>query len=248
MKKQFIITYTSLSIGWLLLMIVIFSIILSGCNKDNISGSGNVVKETRSVGAFTDLEVSGPFEVRLIQEGNGAVEIRAEDNIIGVIETGIRNNSLFVRLRNRVNLRRHLPIKIYVHNSIFQRVKFDGSGSLDNKDTIHTSLFKYELNGSGDAALLLNTGDLNTTVNGSGNIGLKGLATNLNSEINGSGKIAAMDLEAQNAIITIRGSGDHAVYVHKNLEARIYGSGNIFYTGEASLIADVKGSGKIIKQ
>lgn len=48
MKKQFIITYTSLSIGWLLLMIAIFSIILSSCTKENISGSGNVVTETRT--------------------------------------------------------------------------------------------------------------------------------------------------------------------------------------------------------
>jgi len=31
-KKQIIIVYSSLGIGWLLLMIIIFSFILSGCN------------------------------------------------------------------------------------------------------------------------------------------------------------------------------------------------------------------------
>jgi len=248
MKKQFIITYTSLSIGWLLLMIAIFSIILSGCTKENISGSGNVVTETRSTGPFTDVEISGAFEVHLLQENNSKVEIKAEDNIIGSIETGMRSNTLFIRVKNRVNIRNHQPMKIYVHNPLFQRIKFDGSGSLDNQDTIHTSLFKYEINGSGDAALVLDAANLNTSINGSGNIKLRGLAGSLNSEINGSGSIAAMNLEVQQANITIRGSGEHGVHVRKNLDARIYGSGNIFYTGEAKVVADVKGSGRVVKQ
>lgn len=248
MKKQFIITYTSLSIGWLLLMIAIFSIILSGCTKENISGSGNVVTEVRTTGHFTDVEISGPFEVHLLQENNAKVEIKAEDNIMGVIETGMRSNTLFIRVKNQVNIRHHQPMKIYVHNPLFQRIKFDGSGSLDNQDTIHTSLFKYELNGSANATLILDAATLNTTINGSGNINMRGFAGSLNSDINGSGNIAAMNLEVQHASITIRGSGEHRVYVRKNLDARIYGSGNIFYTGEAKVVAEVKGSGKIVKQ
>ena len=248
MKKQFIITYTSLSVGWLLLMIAIFSIILSSCTRDRISGSGNVVTDTRPTGAFTDVEISGPFEVHLLQEANPAVDIKAEDNIIGVVETGISNNSLYVRIKNHVNIRHHLPIRVYVHNPAFRRVKFNGSGSLDNKDTLHTQSFGYELNGSADATLALKTTEFNATVNGSGNIGLKGSATTLKSDINGSGNIAGLDMEVQNAQITIRGSGEHAVFVRQNLDAKIFGSGNIIYTGEAKVVAEIKGSGKIIKQ
>ncbi len=248
MKRQFIITYTSLSVGWLLLMIAIFSIILSSCTKDNISGSGNVVTETRSTGPFTDVEISGPFELHLVQEQNASIAIKAEDNIVGVIETGMRSNTLFVRIKNRVNIRHHQPIRIYVHNPIFQRIKFNGSGSLDNQDTIHTTLFKYELNGSANAVLTLDATNLSTTINGSGNINMRGFAGTLNSDINGSGNVSAMNLEVQSANVTIRGSGEHALYVRKNLDAKIYGSGNIFYTGEARVVSEVKGSGKIVKQ
>lgn len=121
MKKQFIITYTSLSIGWLLLMIAIFSIILSGCTKDNINGSGHLVSETRNIGALTDVEVSGDFEVHLKQGAVTALEIKAEDNIIGVVETGVRGNTLYVRIRERTHLRNHLPIEVYIQSPIFQR-------------------------------------------------------------------------------------------------------------------------------
>jgi len=248
MKKQVIITYTSLSIGWLLLMIVIFSIILSSCTKDNIRGSGNVVSETRSTGSFTDVEVSGDFEVHLTQDSRTTLEIKAEDNIIGVVETGTRGNNLYVRLPNRVHLRDHLPVKIYIHNPIFQRVQYDGSGSLDNQDTIHTALFKYELNGSGNASLLLAAGNLNTTINGSGDIALKGIANIHNSEINGSGRVAGMGMEVQRANITISGSGEHSLVVRQKLDARINGSGRVYYSGDASVDADIRGSGKVIRQ
>lgn len=248
MKKQFIITYTSLSVGWLLLMIAIFSIILSGCSRDRISGSGHVVTDTRPAGIFTDVEISGPFEVHLLQENNPAVDIKAEDNIIGVIETGVSNNSLYVRIKNHVNLRRHLPIKVYVHNPAFRRVKFNGSGSLDNKDTLQIPSFSYELNGSANASLAIRTTDFSATVNGSGNIGLKGSAATLKSDINGSGNITAMDMEVQNAQIAIRGSGEHSILVRQNLDAKIFGSGNIIYTGDAKVVAEIKGSGRIIKQ
>ncbi|PSL48867.1 putative autotransporter adhesin-like protein [Chitinophaga niastensis] len=246
-KKQVVIAYTSLSLGWVLLMVAIFSVILSGCTKDNISGSGNVVSQTRNTATFADVDISGPFEVHLLQEDTAAVEIKAEDNIIDVIETGVSNNGLFVRIRNHVNIRHHLPIRIYVHNRLFQRITFDGSGSLESKDTIHTSLFKYELNGSANASLLLVTTDLTTTINGSGNITMKGSAVTLDSDINGSGNIAALDMSVQNANITIRGSGEHSICAAKTLNANIYGSGNITYTGAAKVNADIKGSGKLIK-
>lgn len=248
MKKQVIITYTSLSIGWLLLMIAIFSIILSSCTKDNISGSGRVVSDVRGTGPFTDIEVSGDFEVHLMQENRTAIEIKAEDNIVPVVETGTRGNTLFVRFRNRVHLRNHLPVKVYINNPIFQRIAFDGSGSLDNQDTIHTSLFKYELNGSGNASLLLAANDLSTTINGSGDIALKGTSNTHNSEINGSGRVAGMGMEVQKANITISGSGEHSLLVREKLDARINGSGRIYYSGDASVKTNISGSGKVIKQ
>ncbi|NSL89865.1 DUF2807 domain-containing protein [Chitinophaga sp. Mgbs1] len=248
MKKQFIITYTSLSVSWLLLMITIFSLILSSCTKDRISGSGNVVAEKRSISPFTDVEINGPFEVHLLQDSTGVVEIKAEDNIIGVIETGTSSNTLFVRVKSSVNLRRHLPIHIYVHSRIFQRVQFWGSGSLDNKDTIQSAIFTYQNNGSGDAALVLDARDLKTVVSGSGNLHMKGHAVSLNSEIKGSGDIDGLGMEVNNAEISIRGSGDHSIRVKSELRVGIYGSGDVTYAGNPGLVeTEVKGSGKINK-
>lgn len=227
---------------------VFFSIILfSSCNKDYIKGSGNVITEKRSSNNFTDVEIYGPFEVQLIPDSIPGIEISAEDNIISTIETGVKDNSLYVRLQSSVNLRTHLPIKVYVHNPTFQRTKFNGSGILTNKDTLRTALFKYEVNGSALADLVLNVDNLFITVNGSGATNLSGSSRNLNGTINGSGDVNAWNLPAPVADITINGSGAFRVLVSEQLTARIHGSGNIHFKGDADLIADIKGSGQIIR-
>ncbi|WP_349315238.1 head GIN domain-containing protein [Chitinophaga sp. MM2321] len=248
MKKQFLITYTSLSVGWFLLMLAIFALILGGCTKERITGSGNVVEETRTTAPFTEVEISGAFEVHLLQDSSAQVVIKAEDNIMGVIETGTHGNILYVRTKNHVNIRRHMPIHIYVHSRLFQRITFSGSGSLDNKDTLQSTSFRYVLNGSANASLALATTAISTTINGSGDLIMKGHATTLNSDINGSGNISALDMTVQTADITIRGSGAHTIQVEKELRVSILGSGNVTYSGTPTkLETDIKGSGKLIK-
>lgn len=248
MKKQAIITYTSLSVSWLLLMLAIFTLILSGCARDQIAGSGHVVAETRSTAPFSEVEISGPFEVHLVQDSTAAVEIRAEDNVIGAIETNTSNNTLFICLRNRVRLWRHMPIQVYVHSRNYQRINFAGSGTLDNKDTLQSDTFSYQIDGSANAALALAVQELHTRINGSGNLDLKGKAISLNSAINGSGQVAALDLDTQQADITIKGSGGHSIRVRDQLSVGIYGSGDVTYAGNPQKVqTDIKGSGKVKK-
>ncbi|MBC9910506.1 head GIN domain-containing protein [Chitinophaga varians] len=248
MKKQAIITYTSLSVSWLLLMLAIFTLILSSCARDQIAGSGHIVAETRNTSPFSEVEISGPFEVHLIQDSTAAVEIKAEDNVIAAIETNTNNNTLFIRLRNRVRLWRHMPIQVYVHSRSYQRINFAGSGFLDNKDTLRSAIFTYQINGSGNAALALAVQELHARINGSGSLDIKGTAISLNSDINGSGQIKALDLDTQRADIMIRASGDHSVRVRDALSVGIYGSGDVTYAGNPQKVqTDIKGSGKVKK-
>ncbi|MGN7821800.1 head GIN domain-containing protein [Chitinophaga sp. 22536] len=248
MKKQAIITYTSLSVSWLLLMLAIFTLILSSCARDQIAGSGNIVAETRNTSPFSEVEISGPFEVHLIQDSTAAVEIKAEDNVIAAVETNTSNNTLFIRLRNRVKLWRHMPIQVYVHSRSYQRINFAGSGYLDNKDTLRSSNFSYQINGSGNAALALAVQELHTRINGSGSLDIKGTAISLSSDINGSGRVRALDLDTQRADITIRASGDHSISVRDALTVGIYGSGDVVYAGNPQKVqTDIKGSGKVKK-
>lgn len=235
---------SNLKLKWLFPLACLF---LFSCKKEFIRGNGNLVTEHRAAADFTDVEIFGPFEVKLVPDSISDIEISAEENVMNAIETGTRDNSVFIRVRSDVRLRNHLPMSITVHNPAFQRVKFNGSGSLTNKDTLKSAFFKYELNGSAGADLKLNVENLDITINGSGSTTLSGYAEDINGTINGSGDVDAGDLPVNKADLTINGSGTYRVWVNEQLNAKIYGSGNIYFKGDAALSTDIKGSGKIIR-
>ncbi|SFE28595.1 Putative auto-transporter adhesin, head GIN domain [Chitinophaga sp. CF118] len=246
-KKQTIIVYSSLGIGWLLLMLFIFSFILSGCSKEVLAGSGMVITEQRPTGNFTDVTVDGPFYVHLQQAADTRVEIIAENNLMRVIETEVRDSILHIRLKKGVRLNFFKDIHINLKNTTYHSVDFSGSGNIDNTDTLHTAHFAYAINGSGNARFTLETIKLETTINGSGSVNLCGSTSSYNSDINGSGDINGLDLLCSDASISVKGSGGHTLSVSHALDVSIHGSGNVKYKGSPTVNSDIQGSGRVIK-
>jgi hypothetical protein len=246
-KKQLIIVYSSLGIGWLLLMLVIFSFILSGCNKEVLGGSGNVVTEERQTGSFTDVAVDGPFYVHLKQTADTHVAVKAEDNLMRVIETYVSGTTLHIRLKKGVRLNFYKDIQVYLQSNNYHSVSFSGSGNIDNTDTLHTDRFDYTVNGSGNAGFTVVATRLETLVNGSGNVTLHGSAGIYNSDISGSGDVSAIDLACTDAGISVKGSGGHTLSVSHALDVSIWGSGSVQYKGSPSVNTDIQGSGRVIK-
>ncbi|AWO01082.1 hypothetical protein DLD77_04890 [Chitinophaga alhagiae] len=249
-KKETIVTYSGLCTGLLLCLLAIFGLILTGCARENLYGSGKVVTEERTVARFEDLVLEGPLEVHLQQGLNAPLRLEAEDNVMRFIETSVNGATLRVKIRDHVNLKRIKPIHVYVESEKYRKIVFSGSGSLNSNgaDTIKTTLFSYEINGSANADLKVAANEVNIWVNGSGNLELEGTAGDYVSEINGSGNIGAAGLQSVNASIRINGSGEQQIWVTGKLDARIQGSGNIRYKGTPSTVnTSVSGSGKVSK-
>lgn len=249
-KKETIVTYSGLCTGLLLCLLVIFGLILTGCAKENLYGSGRVVTEERTVARFEDLVLEGPLEVHLKQGTGTPLRLEAEDNVMRFIETTVNGATLRVKIRDHVNLKRIKPIHVYVDSEKYRKIVFSGSGSLNSTgtDTIKTTLFSYEINGSANANLRVAANEVNIWVNGSGNLQLEGTTEDYDSEINGSGNISAAGLQSVNAGIRINGSGEQQIWVTEKLDARIQGSGNIRYKGTpATVNTSVSGSGKVTK-
>lgn len=245
-KQEYLITYSGLSVSLLLCLLAIFGLILTGCARENVHGSGRVTTEERAVDRFEDLTVEGPLEVHVKQGAPLPIRIEAEDNVMRVIETSVSGTNLRVRIRNGVNLKSFRPIHIYVQSEKYRRIIFSGSGSLTGTDTIRTPLFLYEVNGSNDANLKVDANEVRVLVNGSGNIDLEGVAKDYDSEINGSGDVRAERLKANNAHVETSGSGEQRIWAVDKLWGHISGSGNVKYKGApATLNVTVSGSGRV---
>ena len=235
------------TIGWELLLLAVFNIMLASCDKERLSGSGYVISETRETGVFTDVEVDGPMHVHLQQGSPAPLQITAEDNLIRVIDTYVSGTTLHIRIKSGVSLHSTRDIDIYLKSATYNSVFFAGSGSVESLDTIRTERFEYKLAGSGNARFPIVTNRLETEIEGSGSVQLNGSAHTFYSNIDGSGDVRGMDFYCEDADISVKGSGGHTLNVSNSLDVSIRGSGEVKYRGTAVVRTDISGSGKVIK-
>ena len=67
------------------LSVFVAILFLTNCDaqkSEKIRGDGNVVNESRDVGSFDELSVSGSFDVDLVSGKEGKMEIKIEKNLI----------------------------------------------------------------------------------------------------------------------------------------------------------------------
>jgi hypothetical protein len=235
------------TIGWELLLLAIFNIILASCDKEIVSGSGYVITETRETAAYTDVVADGPLHIHMQQGPDAPVQITAEDNLMRVIDTYVSGSTLHVRIKGGVRLHANRDIDIYLKSAVYNSVLFSGSGSVESLDTIRTDRFEYKIDGSGNARFRILADRLETEINGSGNIQLNGTANAFHSTINGSGDVIGIDLYCEDANISVKGSGGHSLNVSHSLDVNIRGSGDVRYRGGAAVTSNIQGSGKVIK-
>ncbi|QOU76464.1 Putative auto-transporter adhesin, head GIN domain (plasmid) [Janthinobacterium sp. HH102] len=104
-----------------------------------------------------------------------------------------------------------------------------------------------KIKGSGDISLFdVQQVNLELAIEGSGDIVACGTVTHLDVYVAGSGDVDVGDLKTENAALSIAGSGDIEAFVHKDVRARVAGSGSIVVRGNPPLRDySVAGSGKI---
>lgn len=201
----------------------------SGCAEYECErGSGNVETITRSIEPFHSLDsrISGNV---FIEQGNSSLRIEAEDNILPLLETNVKNGVLVIRAKERICPQK--TIKIYAGMEEVRSLSLSGSGEITGTTPIDSENLDLAITGSGDIELETNTSSLKSLISGSGNVLLKGNASSHEIDIGGSGNIEAPELRTEVTRVSIRGSGNANVYVDRKLDTNINGSGNVFYGG-----------------
>lgn len=192
-----------------------------------IRGSGNRVTETREIEDFDKIESKGSFDVVITAGEELGLEITFDDNLIDLIQTDVRGNTLRLGADENYNSRRSCRIDITVPS--IERVKLSGSGDIFVMN-LENEYFEFYLSGSGDLRAEGRTDELVVHVSGSGNIDTR-------------------DLKAKYVETSVSGSGDVKVYAAESFTGRISGSGDIDVYGNPPQISKrVSGSGDISRR
>lgn len=211
-------------------------------NNQKVKGSGKVVNETRNVGTFDKVGVSGSFDVFLVKGNEGKIDLKIEDNLSRYLVTEVSDGKLKIKWKKgtNVNTRKNVVITVYFND--INGVGLSGSGDIVGKDLIKASDFSVAVSGSGDVDLEVESNTLKASVSGSGDLVLKGKVNMFSASVAGSGDISAYELSAEKADLKVSGSGGVNLTAHHEIKARVAGSGDVKYKGNPK-ITDVKVSG-----
>lgn len=218
---------------------------------ERVKGSGRIVEERRDAGSFVAVHVNGPIDVELRAADRDRVTVRADDNLLALIETrigGAERPVLEIGVVSGASFRSSRSPKVIVEFRALSELVMRGSGDV-RADRLAADDFALSMSGSGDARIeSLQARRFAAVLSGSGDLVVRGgRAWHQAYRVSGSGDVSAGRLEGRDVQVAIHGSGDVSVYASGTLTAAITGSGDVVSRGTPEITRQVRGSGAVRK-
>lgn len=216
-------------------------------------GRPQAQRETRPVGAFTEVNLGGSAHVVLKQGSPQSVAVEASPEALADFETVVKDQQLRLGYRsnsgNMLRYRDRGPVTVYVTAPTLTALRVGGSGKFEVDGPLKADALTLAISGSGQLQVpQLTATSLETALSGSGNVRVGGTCPRMEVRISGSGQVQARELRAETCTARISGSGNAHVYATKTANASLSGSGNVYVAGGGQLSSRVSGSGRVSKE
>ncbi len=231
------------------ILVLLGSSPIHGCtdaSEQEILGSGNLVRETREVAAFTSVAflTSGDLEIEVANRE--ALLVEAEDNLLSRIETEVVDGELAIRHRGNKAPTPTKPLRFHLQARELDGITFACGGSVS---VPHLETGRLEIRHSGSGRV--DVGELQADVltvhnSGSGAVSCERVKARLcRLFANGSGDTEIAHLEGLANDVRLTGAGRIVVSEGSVVEQEIFvsGSGEFEARGLQSALVEVMVSG-----
>lgn len=202
---------------------------LTACNVAGLGGlrgSGIIRAETRDIGNFGQVVVSGDARVYITQGDRPSLVVEVDDNLLEYVRTEVDDFTLRLGFAGTVGgYAPTQPLTFRLTVRRLQNLELDGDGSIE--------------------ATNINVPRLVMEISGDGRVRLTGKVDEQFVTLNGSGAYDAAGIESETARVRINGSGAALVRASESLTARLNGSGRVSYYGQPQVSQDITGSGQV---
>jgi hypothetical protein len=239
-----------------LLNLALIAISIFSCGKDSscFKGTGTVLKEQRSITQdITIINTQDNIDIILTQSVTPSLTIEGGTNLLPYIETVVSGNELSISSANKCGILRDydLPITAYLSLPNLTHINYTGQGSITNTGVLSLPILLVEsFGGTGDINLNVAVTELSIKQHGGpSDFTFAGNATNSYVYTIGNGWFYLNNLITIQSFVSHSGTGDVFVNVTDELRVDLKYSGNVFYSGNATLnLAEKSGSGEVTKQ
>jgi len=193
-------------------------------------GDGEAGSEQRSVGTFTGVRVGGAIKAVLTKGEPGKITVKADKNLLPIIETKIENGVLVISTKGSVTTKNDLVVEATVSDlnlidangaaSVMAQdldlgpvtVKGSGASSIVIQGTAKGA--NLDLSGASKANFVLTGGDLDADLSGASRLTVSGTAKTTRVKLTGASHLEAESLDVTRGRITAKGAS------HGNIKDR----------------------------
>lgn len=191
--------------------------------SNTVNGSGNIVTEQRDVSEFSRVSVGGVFKAEITAGQNFSVTVEADDNLLPLIETEVRGDTLSISTDSRLRSDRPILVRVTAPNI----AEVEASGAADvSVSGVHNEMLSLSLSGA-------------SKMNAAGDTG------QFFAEISGASSLTAFDLSARSARVRTSGASRSQVNAAEDLFADASGASTILYKGSPEIRRSSSGASTI---
>jgi len=214
------------------------SLILSSCKSACTKGSGHIITEKRKAADFTKLDISGTYNITLVQDSSLNISIAADDNLLKEISTEVSGDELTIKTGKNVCPSGEIVLIIGVRN--LQEIKASGALNLSTRGKLVTKDLALNLSGANKLNMELDAANVTTTASGVSELNLKGQASSHVVNLDGGGKVHAFDFIVGNYDLQTSGAGEFEINVLHDLKVNSSGASSVKYKGNPATISNQK--------
>lgn len=261
MKKYCIYNYALA----LTILLTAFNSCISSQSPIPVRGTGDVTNKTYEVSNFSGIDVSGGFDVDLVQGSSESLVLSAQENLFEYLTVEVVGGILKVYVERNIIQTKGMKAKIYLKS--INSLKVSGGGDVSSENTLDFANLAVEISGGGDLKTNLKTGELKCHLSGGGDANINGEIGTYDLNISGGGDLQSeitsgiiqcsvtgggdVTLKGQgkstNANISISGGGDLKMDIDaEDVKCSLNGGGDATLSGNANnLDISISGGGDV---
>lgn len=248
MKKQ--VTFYRLAF---LVPLMMLSSYVNSQSFVTTKGKGTSIEKSYNVSDFKGIDVSGGFDVILVQGNTESLILTAQENLFEHITVKVDDGILKIYTRN--NIWATKPMKARITFKSINNLEVSGGGDVMGETPINVEAIDINISGGGDFISVVNSEELNYRISGGGDTEIKGKTKDYHLNVSGGGDIKSEvnsniilcriagggdlflrnEYKASEADIGINGGGDVDLKINaERLKCSVTGGGDALLSGNAS--------------
>jgi len=242
-KIEFMRTLTKIT-ALFILLVSTSSCFVEGLG--GIRGNKHVVSDDRKIdNDFDVIKVQQGINVYLTQGNDTSLKVEADENIIDLLVTEVKNDVLYIRFEK--NVYKAKAKNVYLTADGFSKIKTSSGAHVRSENTLKIPDLNLDSSSGSSIKVHVSANDISSSTSSGANMDIYGKTKTFSASASSGSSIDADELEAEDVTARASSGANINVYANGKLKARASSGGDIDYGGNPGTVDKDTSSGGSVR-